>query len=170
MKRVRFTTSDQIIEVAGRGNHLPIPGDKLERPHKGFDYSHRAHSPLANATATRANKRPESLYAFQRGWQLPVDVGTFSPEHSGLEPTAARYRELQNRMSSETTHDSAVNGAGLLAGTWLLDSGASHHVVSKSNMSMQDVRSIHQGPPVTLSTANGRIYPHWAQCPVSWTS
>ena len=48
--------------------------------------------------------------------------------------------------------------AAAARGHWILDSGASEHLVSKGNLSKRDLRDMsHDGEPVTLSTANGLV-------------
>ena len=48
--------------------------------------------------------------------------------------------------------------AAAARGSWILDSGASEHLVGKSNLTKRDLREMtHGGPSITLSTANGHV-------------
>ena len=133
---VRFGARDTVhsMPFIGAGHKLPSPCDKSERPLRGASYSHKKYSPLQYPTASRKNRRLEELHAWQRAVRLAHELGT--EQH--LDITAEDLRARRDFMLA-----SRPQGRANLAGTWLLDSGASRHMVSRACMSDQELQSVH---------------------------
>ena len=90
----------------------------------------------------------EELAAWQRAMRLAQELHT----EPLVDVSAKGMRE--RRASMRLAQPQAWAN---LAGTWLLDPGASHHMVYKSCMSGSELEQMHQGPPISLATASGRI-------------
>ncbi|WP_288993243.1 zinc finger CCCH domain-containing protein [uncultured Marinobacter sp.] len=147
VRRLAFAQHVDIKEVdfIGKGRASPPTS------HHNLAYSHR--DPLRQATPEGV--RDAMMRGIQSAWRLAYEADACKAEEL---PDKELYDMLTDEGYGDPPPAERPFTAGAARGCWILDSGASEHLVSKNNLSKRDLRGVsNNGPSVTLSTANGLV-------------
>ncbi len=106
------------------------------------------------APGTVEINRQSMLRGIQSAWNLAYEADQCRADEL---PDYELYQLLTDEGDDSFPAARPLTAAAA-RGHWILDSGASEHLVSKGNLSKRDLRDMtHDGEPVTLSTANGMV-------------
>ncbi|WP_288992926.1 hypothetical protein, partial [uncultured Marinobacter sp.] len=143
VRQLCFAQLDTVIEIAAVGRGLPT-----RLPSRKF-----VPIPRVVAPDTEAINRASALEAVQAAWFLSYEVGTCDAGDIPNDALAAMMAR-----GDSVLHPARPSTAAVAKGQWILDSGASEHLIGKVNMTKRDMKEMsHDGQSVTLSTANGLV-------------
>ena len=146
VRRLAFAQHVDILEVDSVGKGRASP------PTSGHNLHHRHKDPLRKVSP-EAN-REAMMRGIQSAWRLAYEADACRADEL---PDFELYTMLTDEGYDPPPAERPFT-AGAARGCWILDSGASEHLVSKNNLSKRDLRGVsNDGPSVTLSTANGLV-------------